>query len=87
MSEATGTLIVRDRGYVNTYAWNGDPGDRAKAREAWDNFTMSGPYIAVAFDSTVTKVGERVESFETIEEIEAERGQVVVQVTRAIVGG
>jgi hypothetical protein len=87
MSETTGTLYVRDRGVVLAYPWNGNVDDREAARAAFDAFTTAGSFIAVAFDSTVTRKGSRVETFEEVERIERERGTVVVQVTRALVGG
>ena len=87
MSEATGTLIIRDFGQVRTYAWNGQVEDREAARDAFDQFTKGNATVAVAFDSPTAKVGDRVTTFDEIETIERERGVVVVQVSRGLVGG
>lgn len=87
MSETTGTLVVRENGLVKTYAWNGNSDDREAARQAFNDFTSVGGFIAVAFDSPKAKSGTRVETFEELERIEAQEGVVVAQMSRAIVGG
>lgn len=87
MSEATGTLIVRELGTVKTYAWNGNLDDRERAREAFESFMSTGASLAVAFDSPTAKTATRVTSFSEVETIERERGTVVVQVSRGLVGG
>lgn len=87
MSEATGTLVVRELGVTTTYAWNGNPEDKEAARRAFNDFASRTSYVAVAFDSPKAKTGSRVRTFEEIEQIEAERGVVVAQITRGLVGG
>ena len=85
--ETTGTLTIRKRGEKETFAWNGNVEDRDRARKAFEKATARGGFLAVAFDSTTTRKGARVETFAEIEEIERERGVVVVEVTPGLVGG
>jgi len=86
-SKATGTVVLRERGMVKKFAWNGNPVDRERAKAAFDAFTQGGPFLAVAFDSETANKGSRVTSFTELETIERERGVVVAQVTRPLVGG
>lgn len=68
-----------------TFEWNGDVKDRAKAREAFEAATASGAFLAIVQEGPGK--AKQVRTFEEIEKIEKEQGTVTVQVSPALVGG
>lgn len=85
MSEATGILDVITPSGTETYSWNGNPADRKKAEEAFNEAMRSGSFLAVVYDSP--SKAHQVSSFKEITDYEKEHGLVSAQISPALVGG
>jgi len=85
MSKDTGVLEVLTPSGVETFRWNGDPQDRAKARKEFEARMESGMYLATV--ATGPKSKTQIRSFSEAEQIEKQKGLVEVTISPALVGG
>ena len=85
MSKVTGVLEVLTPAGIETFHWNGDPVDRAKARTEFEARMRTGMYLATVATGPKSKTQIRI--FAEAEQIEREKGLVEVTISPALVGG
>jgi len=81
----TGVLEVLAPEGIESFEWNGNPEDRARAREAFETRMRSGMYLATV--GTTPGRSEQISSFAEAEQVEQEKGTVTVTISPALVGG
>lgn len=85
MEGATGTMEIKTGHTRETYSWNGNDDDRARARAVFHRMLTIGGALATVWDAPHT--GHQVRSFAEVEQVERERGTVRVTITPQVRGG
>lgn len=80
-----GVLQIRKPSGIETFEWNGDPGERQTAREAFETLMRTGQYMASVTDTPNRST--QVRTFREVEQVEQERGFVEAVISPALVGG
>jgi hypothetical protein len=87
VSSKTGMLTVISPTGTDVYEWNGIQSERDAAKAVFIDRMKTGNYLASAAPTKDAGHREQVRTFDEVEQIEREHGQVTVQISTALVGG
>jgi hypothetical protein len=85
MPEMTGLLQVVTPAGTETFEWNGNPVERAAAKQEFEARMATGTYLASV--KLGSKSWSQVRSFSEVENYEQEQGRVEAKISPALVGG